>query len=461
MKVKKLASAVLATLMVFGLTGCANGGQTSTSNSGAVTTGSGTTAQANYDVDSLPIDGEVTVRFCSRVNPDGGDPESDYITAKVKEWNAEKNGITIEPIFIATETDYLNRLATDMASGDTPSIFMQYGGTNCLDYVEADAILNLQPYLDASPEWKNGIVKENWTCGDFSEYGYEGQYAVPWSAFEILLYYNEEYLKACGLEVPTTWDELLNCCKVLTENGYQPFKYGEGTNYKYAHHLSVMAAKAYGPDFQHKLAAREYTYESPEMLDLMTKMKEMQDAGYFGENILSVDAVAERTYFGAGESAFMVDLSRGGAVLADSEGYKNGTIHAAKFPSINPEYAGVSMGGASSGYFVTKLNKTVNEINASLKVIKWLTSTEFVDGLVKTYANTYSVIPSKGVIDNYLFEECNELMGSTTAYVGELAQASTNTAELTIVRDALQLLVSGSTPEEVGAEITKKLSDYE
>ena len=90
-----------------------------------------------------------------------------------------------------------------------------------------------------------------------------------------------------------------------------------------------------------------------------------------------------------------------------------------------------------------------------------MTSSDFVNGLVEKYANTYSVIPSEGIIDNYLFEECNGLMGETDVYVGELAQASTNTAELTIVRNALQMLASGSTPEEIGKEIMDNLANYE
>lgn len=416
--------------------------------------------QEQYDIDAMEVSG-ATVKLYHRLNAEGGDPESEYFLRKVEEWNKQDNGITIETVFLSTENDYLDRLATDIASGDAPDIFMQYGGTNCLDYVEEEVVLNLTPYLEYDQEWYNGFVKANWAPVDFTKFGHEGVYGAPWSAYEILLYYNEDYLKDCSLEVPKSWDDLVKCCEVLKEKGYQPFLAGEGDNYKYAHNLSVMAAKAYGPEFQDKLAAREYTYESPEIIDLIQKLKDMQDNGYFGENILSVDAKAERSYFGAGDCAFMIDLSRGGAVLADSECFKKGNIHAAKFPYLNEEYATINMGGASQSYFVCTLNKSEEQIQASLKVLKWLTSTEFVDGLVENYANTYSVIPSEGIIDNYLFEECNNLMGETTEYVGELAQASTNTAELTIVRNALQLLASGSTPEEVGREIMENLANYE
>ena len=415
---------------------------------------------SEYDIDGMDVSG-ITVKFYQKLNPEGGDAESDYFKKKIEEWNAEDNGITIEPVFISVENDYFDRLSTDMASGDAPDVFMQYGGSSCLDYVESGAVLNLTPYLDYDQDWYNGFVSANWAPVDYTKYGYEGVYGAPWSAYEILLYYNQDYLDQCSLEVPKTWDELVSACAVLKENGIQPFMFGAGSDYKFAHNLSVMAAKSYGADFQDKLADREYTYESPEITDLIQDMIDMQEEGYFGENNLSFDANAERSYFGAGDSAFMIDLSRGGAGFAGSGGFQNKTIHAAKFPYFYAEYAGISMGGASQRYFTCTLTQSAEPRQASLKVLKWLTSTDYVDGLVQNYANTYSVIPSTGVIDNYLFEECNNLMGETETYVGELAEASTNTAEKAVVRSALQLIASGSSAEEIGKEIMDNLSNYE
>lgn len=440
MKKRSIISVAVAATMIMGMTG--------------------TVYASEYDIDAMKVS-DITVKFYQKLNPEGGDPESDYFKKKIEEWNAEDNGITIEPVFISVENDYFDRLSTDMASGDTPDVFMQYGGSSYLDYVESEAVLNLTPYLDYDKEWHNGFVAANWAPVDYTKYGYEGVYGAPWSAYEILLYYNQEYLDKCGLEIPETWEELVNACAVLKENDIQPFCFGAGSDYKFAHNLSVMAAKSYGAEFQDKLAAREFTYESTEITDLIQKMIDMQEKGYWGENILSYDANAERSYFGAGDCAFMIDLSRGRAVLADSECFKNETIHAAKFPYVSEEYAGVSMGGASQSYFICTLNKSEEQIQASLKVLKWLTSTEFVDGLVQTYANTYSVIPSENVIDNYLFEECNSLMSETETYVGELAEASTNTAEKAVVRSALQLIASGASAEEIGKEIMDNLSNYE
>lgn len=454
---KRILTLLMAGIMVTGLCACSN----KENNNESESSDEGT--EAEYNIDDMEVE-ETTVKLYHRIDPNGGDAESQYHLEKIKEWNDQKNGITIETVFIPKETDYLDRLSTDIASGDAPDIFMQYGGTNCLDYVESGVVLNLDPYLEADPDWYNGFAKADWDTVNFEQYGYEGTYGTPSSSYEVLLYYNQDYLDQCGLEVPESWDDLMNCCEVLKANGIQPFMVGESDNYRYGHLLSVLAVKTYGPEFQDKLAAREFNYDSPEVLKLIQMIKDMQDKGYLGDNVLSVDCNAERAYFGAGDCAFMYDLSRAGAILQDTECFKNQTVHATKFPYIDEQYAECNMGGANQNYFVCTMNKSDNQIKASLKVLKWLTSTEFYNDLIQVYPSTYAVTPSPEAIastNNYLYEEITELMEKTDTYVQELAQVSTNTAELTVVRNALQLLGSGASAEEVGKEIVDNLANYE
>ena len=80
-----------------------------------------------------------------------------YYEEKIQEFNDSGKGITVELTNITTEADYIDRLSTDFASGDIPNVFMEYGGARCLDYMEAGALLNLEPYLDADPDWYNSI----------------------------------------------------------------------------------------------------------------------------------------------------------------------------------------------------------------------------------------------------------------------------------------------------------------
>ena len=48
----------------------------------------------------------------------------DYYNEKIDEFNNMDNGITVEITNINTEADYLDKLSTDFASGETPNVFM-------------------------------------------------------------------------------------------------------------------------------------------------------------------------------------------------------------------------------------------------------------------------------------------------------------------------------------------------
>ena len=76
----------------------------------------------------------------------------DYYNEKIDEFNNMDNGITVEITNINTEADYLDKLSTDFASGETPNVFMEYGGARCLDYIAAAALVNLPPYLEADQD---------------------------------------------------------------------------------------------------------------------------------------------------------------------------------------------------------------------------------------------------------------------------------------------------------------------
>ena len=183
---------------------------------------------------------------------------------------------------------------------------MEYGGARCLDYIEADALVNLQPYLEADEEWYNGFMESCWEPAHFEDYGYEGLYCVPYTNYQIVLFYNKDILAENGVEVPTTWDELMDACATLKENGVQPFIVGEKDNYRFGHLHTVLSLKTYGGEIGKELGSREVSYDGEEMLNIYSMIKEMIDKGYLGDNLLSTDAQQEGSYFQEGKGSIPV-----------------------------------------------------------------------------------------------------------------------------------------------------------
>ena len=101
-------------------------------------------AEEDYALADAKFD-DVNLKLYLQMN----DTANGYFQEKIKEFNELDNGINVEITNIATEADYLDRLAADLAGNDAPNVFLEYGGSRVIDYMDSDALVNLQPYLEA------------------------------------------------------------------------------------------------------------------------------------------------------------------------------------------------------------------------------------------------------------------------------------------------------------------------
>lgn len=418
-------------------------------------------ADEDYSLKDRTFD-NVTIRVATR---NGGGSESvvdSYYLDKVNEFNEMDNGITVEMTNISTESDYNDRLSTDFASGDAPNIFLGYGGATILDYLDAGYLLDLTPYLEVDQEWYSGFQDSGWGTCRFDDYGYDGIYGVPSETYQILFYYNKTILADNGIDVPTTWDELMDACAKLKEAGVQPFEVGEKDVWRFGHLHTILSLKTYGTDIAKELSDRTVTYDGEEMTGIYDMIKTMVDNGYLGDNLLSTDKSMEDTYFEEGKAAFKYDGSwfPGALENSGSDLYTNQEIGVARFPSINEEYAKVDMGGATDAYYVSTLNASDDQIAASVVFLKYLASVDYIKGLIEVNPNTYAYNVDVKT-DNYLLNDAMKIMADTEATKGDLQNYDTQSMMLNTVRTALQGLAMGNSAEEVGEQIVDTLSQYE
>lgn len=384
-----------------------------------------------------------------------------YFKEKLETFTSD-TGIEVELTNLPTEADYIDKLSTDFASGDIPNVFMEYGGSRCLDYMEADALLNLQPYLEADEEWYKNFYESCWEPAHFEDYGYEGLYCVPYSSYQIALYYNKEILEENKIEVPTTWDELMAACETLKANGVQPFDVGEKDNYRFGHLHTVLSLKTYGPEIAEKLGSREVAYDGEEMLETYAVIKDMVDKGYLGDNLLSTDANQETAYFQEGKAAFHYNGSWAATNIesSGSQLYADQKLGVTRFPAVNEEFAKVDMGGGNDSFFVSKMNVSEEEIAASVVLLKYITGREFCTGLMEVNPNTMAM-GTDAEVDNYLLKEVMAIMEDTEETKGDLQNYDTQAHMINTVRTALQGLAMGNEPEQVGEEIIATMAQYE
>lgn len=142
----------------------------------------------------------------------------------------------------------------------------------------------LSDVLDMQHPYQDGLVRDMYNDTILTEarnaFGGLGIGALPFDKTGISFYYNKTVFEALGLEAPQTWEELLETCQTLRDNGYEnPITVGQEASW-------ILAS----------LADAGFRYEESEFLvqpgDAIYDAETMSanDGFVFDDNNLSCDA---------------------------------------------------------------------------------------------------------------------------------------------------------------------------
>ena len=177
--------------------------------------------------------GVKTIRFFHRF-PD--EPYNSFIEEKLKEYEAAHPDIHFE-ITSAQNQEYKEKLKIVVGGDDTPDIFFSWAGDFTERFIREDLILDLKPYMDADPTWKDNLIDSQmkiYTNKDGMVYG------VPFRLDAKVFFYNMDILKENNIEVPTDWDSFLASCEKLKQAGITPIAFGNQQNWASAHYVGTL-----------------------------------------------------------------------------------------------------------------------------------------------------------------------------------------------------------------------------
>jgi len=221
--------------------------------------------------------------------------------ALAEQFTAE-TGIEVDYQIIPAD-QYPNVLTTKLNAGECADIFMHQSGAS--DIV---TLLQIEKNgVDLSgEEWVSRFTPAvAYQCSvDGKCYG-----LTTWDVSDsYAMWYNKVIFEKYGLEVPTTFDEFMNVCQVLLDNGEVPVY--ECVAAGWHHQLNWFDVSALydaaDPDMVAKLNANEVKLADYDVfVNVLKQMKQVADAGYFGEYYMS-NAYEDLT----------VEMADGGAVMA-------------------------------------------------------------------------------------------------------------------------------------------------
>lgn len=358
MKRKKLLSIFLCTAMTVSmLSGCG-------SKEGGNTTASKEKLVLMLDVSDSPAIGEAA--------------------RMAKEHFADKYDIVIKEWSLAGVE---KAVKTAAAGGADSSIDITFAGNSGLpNYLDANLILDLTPYLEEDSEWAG-----RWQEGALESSTFGGKiYALPFQTVYPLLLVNNDIMEDAGVEVKEcwTWEEYLDVCSLVIE---KTDAYPLGISADWAPWLVRTGfINAFEGEEYDQFVNGQIPMKDEKVREVMDNVAFMYQSNYCypGDGAVSATLDQINAAFAQGKIASMGCVnSISGKTLAAS-GLKN--VSVVTMPSfIHTDIDTQELGGNDS-FFVPQNTKNAE---AAIEVLKYMTGNEVAEMM----ANAGVVVPQKNI----------------------------------------------------------------
>jgi raffinose/stachyose/melibiose transport system substrate-binding protein len=208
-RTRSAALALLSTGLLFGMAACGGGD------------------------DSSDESGESTITWWHNSN---NEPGKGFYEQAAADFEADHPGVTIEISAMAHE-DMVDKLAAAFQSGDLPDIYMERGGGELADHVDAGLVRDLSD--DAGEEIdKVGGAVAGWQVDGHT-------YALPFSLGVVGVWYNASLFEEAGISAPpTTMEEWKDVNAQLKDAGMTPLSVGAGDKWPAAHYWYYTALRS-------------------------------------------------------------------------------------------------------------------------------------------------------------------------------------------------------------------------
>lgn len=385
----------------------------------------------------------------------GTTPQVQIFQDIIAEFKAKYPDVEIIDYSQGDESAFNNILRTSIATGAIPSIFRVQGVANLGEYIANGILMNVDPILEANPEWSAGFAE-----GALNYYrvpGFEGTYAIPMESGLIGIFYNEALFKKAGInKFPETWTEFKAAINKLNAIGVTPIALGARSSYMVGHLHNNIFYKWLGVDAAKALGSRDMKWTDPAVVETIAFVKELVDMGAFHPAALGLTDDVVLNDFLYGDAAMIITGPWNIPNFTDpSKTEFVNDIKLAKFPYFEekPEFKDHDMQVISPYMISGKLEG--KELEYTIELVKMLTSAE----AAKRYAEEASFIIPRDDVQlndnkvNRVFKACVELSGTSQGIAVDVFDYDPFTAMQDVTRNALQGIFMGDTPEQAAANI--------
>lgn len=360
-QIKSWAALGLAAALTASMAGCTS------SQSGASDTAATQAAETTKAADAAPaaettkaeaaeaqaaaLEGEI------EIVTNGNEETFNAVNEILNNFMAENPGVKIS--YTTQGSDYEQLMKARMASNDLPDIFATHGWS-VARYSEYLTPLNDQPWYGSIEEsFMNNIAND------------EGQiFVLPLNMDIGGLLYNKTLLEELNVEIPKTWDELMNICEMGKEKGYTGvFIAGKDTRQP-ASLLDVSAQTfiCVRKDADYPSQLLDGTFDWNNWAPLSQFLLDLKTKGYLNPDCVTCDPIDVAPRMSENNVLFVItstmDLIRQAAELNPDAKYGLAPV-----PSMGEGYENVFAGGEREAYGIWKDTKHMDICTAILEYL--------------------------------------------------------------------------------------------
>lgn len=213
------------------------------------------------------------------------DPGMGYYQQVADDFMADHPEVTVEVEAMQHE-DMVTQLEAAFQSGNAPDVYMERGGGELRDHVEAGLTMDLTDAAADTVDMLGGSVA-GWQV-DGRTYG------LPFSLGVVGFWYNTAIWSDNGLEPPATWDDFYADIDALKANGVAPLSVGAADGWPAAHYYYYFALRECSEQTLSEGLA-SFDFSDPCFLRAGEDLKDFVDHEPFNDGYLATVAQAGAT----------------------------------------------------------------------------------------------------------------------------------------------------------------------
>ena len=265
----------------------------------------------------------------------------------------------------ATENEaYKTKIRSAVAANEAPDVFFYWAGGTMKGFVDADALLPLDQYLD--PATKGKMLSGTTVNMTFNNQTYGLGHSQAAGTFFV----NQELFDQNGLTVPATWDELINVCQAFLSRGITPFTIGAKETWCIAMYFDLMYLHQAGFQATNAALGKTGPFNTPDTIEAARKLQQLIKMGAFGRGAMGISRDESEVPFYEGKVPMYVNgswtignINRPDCIVRDK-------IKIYPFPALGPNGSTRDLtGGVSEIFAVNSKTKYPDEAAELVKFI--------------------------------------------------------------------------------------------